>query len=120
MTACPYSRPEEIRMIASKFGSATSSPGVVARHALCAVAFVFLPVRAASPSDKPRTDATKEAEQTLPKSLNAEDGFADMRTSIRNLKQFSVALHDWAAAHQLTAGKTDHLADAKSALNSAF
>jgi Protein of unknown function (DUF1559) len=107
-------------MIAGKWISPTRPPGAVARFALCAAAFVCLPVRAANPSDNPRAVATKDAERTLPKSLNAEDGFADMRISIRNLKQLSIALHDWAAAHQVTPGRTDNLADPKSALNSAF
>jgi hypothetical protein len=105
-------------MIANMLVRPTRSLGVVAMLALCAVAFVCLPARADNPADNHSTDSAKDAEQTLPKSLNTEDGFADMRTSIRNLKQLSVALHDWADAHQATPGKPDHLADPKSALNS--
>ncbi|HEX4072783.1 MAG TPA: DUF1559 domain-containing protein [Planctomycetaceae bacterium] len=90
--------------------------GAVAALALCAVSFVCFPARA----DNPVADSAKDAKQTLPKSVNTPEGFEEKRDSIRNLKRLGIALHAWADAHQVTPGKTDNLADPKSALNSPF
>ncbi len=90
--------------------------GAIAAFALCAVSFVCFPVR----GDNPAADSAKDAKQTLPKTVNTPEGYEEKRDSIRNLKRLGIALHDWADAHQVTPGKTDNLADPKSALNSPF
>jgi hypothetical protein len=87
------------------------SLGVVAILAVWAACFACSPARA----DKPQAASAKQAEQALPKSIDTEDGFAEMRTSLRNLKQLSIAMHDWANGHHVTPRKTDNLADPKSA-----
>jgi hypothetical protein len=90
--------------------------GGIAALALCAVPFVSFPVRA----DNARAGAPKDARQALPKSLDNFEAVGEMHDSVRNLKQLAIALHDWADAHRITPGKTDNLADPKSALNSPF
>ena len=90
--------------------------GAIAAFALCAVSFVCFPVR----GDNPAADSAKDAKQTLPKTVNTPEGYEEKRDSIRNLKRLGIARHEWADAHQVTPGKTDNLADPKSALNSPF
>lgn len=98
----------------------TCSLGAVAMLALCAVSFVCFPARADNLADKAGADATKDAKQTLPQSVDTRDGYENMRTSIRNLKKLAIALHDWAFAHHIMPGTTANLADPKTALNSPF
>ena len=90
--------------------------GAIAALALCAVSFVSVPVR----GDNPPADSAKASKQTLPKSLDNFAAVEEMHDSVRNLKRLAIAMHDWADAHQVTPGKTDNLADPKSALNSPF
>ena len=108
-------------MIANLSVRPTCSLGAVALLALCAASFICFPARAENRQDKPSADSGKEAKAALPQSLDSQDGYVNSRQSIRNLKQLAIALHDWADAHQIIMpGKTDNLADPKSALNSPF
>jgi beta-lactamase regulating signal transducer with metallopeptidase domain len=107
-------------MIANMSVRPTCSQGAVAFLALCALSFVCFPARADNLGKNPSADSAQESKQTLPQSLDTRDGYTNMRQSIRNLKRLGVALHDWADAHEITPGKTDNLADPKSALNSPF
>ena len=107
-------------MIANMSVRPTCSMGAVAMLALCAVSFVCFPARADNAADNPSADSAKDPKQTLPQSVDTQEGYVNMRQSIRNLKQLAIALHDWADAHHITPEKTDNLADPKSALNSPF
>jgi hypothetical protein len=107
-------------MIANMSVRPTCSQGAVAMLALCAVSFVCFSALADNPVDNPSAESTKDAKQTLPQSVDTQDGYVNMRQSIRNLKRLGIALHEWADAHEITPGKTDNLADPKSALNSPF
>jgi len=107
-------------MIANMSVRPTCSLGAFAMLALCAVSFVCFPAHAQSQAGNPPANSAKHDKQALPKSIDAPEGYSDMRTSVHNLKRLGIALHDWADAHEVTPGKTDNLADPKSALNSPF
>jgi Protein of unknown function (DUF1559) len=88
-------------MIANSSVRPYCSGVAVAFLVVIVAALACFPVRAEN-----ATDVGPGDEPALPLALDNPEAVHQMHESIRNLKQLCIALHDWAAAHQVTSGSS--------------